>query len=456
MKNILTTLFLFFFITSLKAQDLSGKWMALLKIQGMELDLYFNISKKENNYTATLDVPKQGAKDIPVTAIVLKDSTLDISVAAIGMTYSGIVKNDALVVGEFKQMETLLPLDLKRVTEEATVLIRPQTPQPPFPYREENITFKNTKDQITLAGTLTLPHDVTKFPTVILISGSGPQNRNAEIFGHQPFWVIADYLSRRGVGVLRFDDRGVADSEGGFSEATSLDFAEDVRAAVAYLKSRTDIANDKIGLMGHSEGGIIAPMVASTPNTVNFIVLLSAPGLTGKALMLLQKATLEKANGVPAPLVERGQFVMGGAYDQVLQTDANDSTLKDSLIAYFRTSYNNLLPEDQLYRLADQLSNPWMMNLLKHDPAPVLQKVQIPVLALNGEKDLQVPAKENLAAIEVALKKGGNINFSTKEIPNLNHLFQNCDTGLVSEYGMLEETFSEEILEEITRWIQGQ
>ena len=456
MKNILSTLFLFFLLSTLNGQDVSGKWMGVLKIQGMELDLYFNISKKENNYSATLDVPKQGAKGIPVTAIQFKDSTLNLSVSALGMTYFGMVKNDSLIKGEFKQMGILLPLDLKRVTAEATVLIRPQTPQAPFPYREEQIYFRNNKDQIRLAGTLTSPRNTTNFPTVILISGSGPQNRNAEIFGHQPFLVIADYLTRQGIGVLRFDERGVGNSEGEFSTATSFDFAEDVRAAVNYLKSRRDIAADKIGLIGHSEGGMIAPMIASSPNTVGFIVLLAAPGLPGKELMLLQKATIEKASGAPTPIVERGQVVMSGAYDRILKSDIHDTTVKDSLIAYFRTSYNNLMPEDQLHRLADQLSSPWMMNFIKHDPALALQKVTIPVLALNGEKDLQVPAKENLAAIKTALDKGGNTTFSSKEFPGLNHLFQICETGLVSEYGMLEETFSEEVLQEITQWIVKQ
>lgn len=454
MKNILTILFLFVFLNSNTAQNLSGKWMGILKIQGMELDLYFNISKKENNYTATLDVPKQGAKGISVTAIELKDSTLNISVGALGMTYFGIVKNDSLIKGEFKQMATLLPLDLKRVTAEATVLVRPQTPKSPFPYKEEKITFRNTKDQFSLAGTLTLPQNIPGFPTVILISGSGPQNRNSEIFGHQPFWVIADHLTRQGIGVLRFDDRGTGDSQGDFSMATSLDFAEDVRAAVTYLKNRNDITSHKIGLIGHSEGGIIAPLVASEPNTVAFIILLAGPGLPGKDLMLLQKATIEKSSGVPAPITERGQVIFEGAYDQILKSDPKDPTVKDSLITYFRTSYNNLLPEDQLHRLADQLSSPWMMNFIKQDPALALQKVQVPVLALNGEKDLQVPPKENITAIEAALTKGGNTKFTTKQFPGLNHLFQTCETGLISEYGSLEETFSEAALSEITKWIK--
>ena len=453
MKNFLTIIFLLSFLNSNTAQDLSGKWMGILKIQGMELDLYFNISKKENNYTATLDVPKQGANGIPVTAIELADSTLNISVGALGMTYMGIIKNDSIVKGEFKQRGTLLPLDLKRVTAKATILVRPQTPKAPFPYQEEKITFRNTKDQITLAGTLTLPQNVQNFPTVILISGSGPQNRNSEIFGHQPFLVIADYLTRQGIGVLRFDDRGTEASQGDFSAATSLDFAEDVRAAVNYLKSRKEVSSGKIGLIGHSEGGAIAPIVASQSNDVGFIVLLAGPGMRGKELLLLQKATIEKASNLPAPLIERGQVVFGGAYDRILKSDPKDSTVRDSMIAYFRTSYNNLMPEDQLHRLAEQLSSPWMMNFIKHDPAMVLPKVQIPVLALNGEKDLQVPAKENLEAIEAALIKGGNTNFSTKQFPKLNHLFQTCETGLVSEYGMLEETFSEAVLEEITRWI---
>ena len=453
MRKLLTLLFLFSYLSSLTAQDISGKWLGLLKIQGMELDLYFNISKKENNYTATMDVPKQGAKGIPVTAVELKDSTLNISVGALGISYVGIIQNDSLVKGEFNQRGTLLPLDLKRVDDAAGELVRPQTPKPPFPYLEEEIVFKNTKDNISLSGTLSLPKDKTNFPTVVLISGSGPQNRNSEIFGHQSFWVIADYLTRQGIGVLRYDDRGTAESEGDFSTATSFDFAEDVRAAVSYLKSRKDISPNKIGLMGHSEGGIIAPIVASEANTVNFIVLLAGPGLPGKELMLLQKATIEKAGQVPPPIINQGQEVMGGAYNRVINATPDDQTLKDSLTAYFRDSYDNLIPEDQLHSLVQQISSPWMMNFIKHDPAPILQKVTVPVLALNGEKDLQVPPQENLAAIEAALKKGGNTDFTTKEFPNLNHLFQNCETGLVNEYGNIEETFSEEVLSEITKWI---
>ena len=454
MRKLLTLLFLFSSLIPITAQDLSGKWLGLLKIQGMELDLYFNISKKENSYTATMDVPKQGANGIPVTAVELKDSTLNISVGALGISYVGIIKNDSLVSGEFKQMSTLLPLDLKRVDAIAGKLIRPQTPKPPFPYSEENIVFKNTKDNISLSGTLSLPTVKTSFPTVILISGSGPQNRNSEILGHQPFWVIADYLTRQGIGVLRFDDRGTADSEGDFRTATSFDFAEDVKAAVAYLKSRKDISPNKIGLIGHSEGGLIAPIVASEPNTVNFIILLAGPGLPGRELMLLQKASIEKASEVPAPITDKGQKVMGGAYNRIIQAPPNDPTLKDSLTAYFRTSYDNLIPEDQLHSIVQQISSPWMINFIKHDPAPILQKVTVPVLALNGEKDLQVPPKENLAGIEAALKKGGNTTFTTKEFQNLNHLFQNCETGLVNEYGNIEETFSEEVLSEITKWIK--
>ncbi len=455
MKNILTIIFFLSFLNSNIAQDISGKWLGVLKTQGMELDMYFNISKKENKYTATLDVPKQGAKGIPVTAIELADTTLNISVGNLGMTYVGIVKNDSLVKGEFKQMGTLLPLDLKRVTEEATALIRPQTPKSPFPYQEEKITFRNNKDQITLAGTLTVPQNLRDFPVVILISGSGPQNRNSEIFGHQPFWVIADHLTRQGIGVLRFDDRGVAESEGDFTAATSYDFAEDVRAAVTYLKTRKGIPTNKIGLIGHSEGGAIAPIVASEPNSVGFIVLLAGPGLPGDELLLLQKATLEKASDIPASMIDRGQVIFRGAYDRILKTESKDLTIKDSLIAHFRTSYNNFMPEDQLHRLADQLSSPWMMSFIKYDPTTALEKTKIPVLALNGQKDLQVPSKENLTAIETALKKGGNANFITKEFPNLNHLFQACETGLVNEYGVLEETFSTEVLEEITEWIKN-
>ncbi|WP_339923497.1 alpha/beta fold hydrolase [uncultured Cyclobacterium sp.] len=346
-----------------------------------------------------------------------------------------------------------------------TSINRPQEPSKPYPYYTEEVTFENIQAQVTLAGTLTLPSEVGKYPAVILISGSGAQNRDEQISGHKPFLIIADHLTKHGIVVLRYDDRGVAKSTGNFKAATTADFASDVASAVAFLKTRVEIDKDKIGLIGHSEGGLIAPMVASNSKDVSFIVLLAGPGIEIMKVLLMQQELIAKADGVSESDIEK--YIMPlhkKAYDMISLSIDVDS-LKVGLAKFIEQSYDdspselmpsNITKEKVVSTQLDKWSSEWFRNFLVYDPASILEAVTCPILALNGEKDLVVTPKENLSGISNALKKGGNTNWTVKELPNLNHLFQNCETGSPAEYAKIEETFSPLALKEMADWILKQ
>ena len=323
------------------------------------------------------------------------------------------------------------------------------------------MVFENTKANVSLSGTLTLPKINGVFPVVILITGSGPQNRNEELLGHKPFLIISDYLTRNGIGVLRYDDRGIGQSTGDFKTATSADFATDVESAIAYLKTRIEIKKNKIGLIGHSEGGLIAPIVASKSKDVNFIVLLAGIGIQGDKLLLLQQELIAKANGVSAAEIEKTIQNNGEIFKMIKESNDNQKLKTDLTIlinALLKNEPNTEIPngitkEEFISEQVNQISSPWMQYFIKFNPATILENVKCAVLAVNGSKDLQVPPKENLTAITNALKKGGNKKVTTKVFPNLNHLFQECETGLPSEYGKIEQTFSPIVLRHITKWI---
>ena len=440
----------------MNAQDITGQWNGALKIQGIQLRIVFHISKTDNGFTATMDSPDQKVKGIPVTTTTFENSKLKLEITNLGFEYNGEFEGNA-IKGTLKQNGQVFPLNLSRGETESQTLKRPQEPTKPYPYYSEDISFQNKKANVTLAGTLTLPKKEGIYPAVILITGSGAQNRNEEVFGHKPFLVIADYLTRNGIAVLRYDDRGFAQSTGNFSTSTTFDFASDVESAISYLKTRKEINARKIGLIGHSEGGIIAPIVAvAEPKDVDFIVLLAGSGLRGDKLMLLQKEKLEQAIHIDEQQIAKGQKIFRGAYDIILQSDAADSNLKNKVGTYFKQSFGDKVPEEQISTITNQIVNPWSIKFLKYNPIPTLEKVKCPVLALGGEKDLQVPPEENLIAIKTALEKGGNKNVTTKLFPNLNHLFQDCKTGLPNEYSEIEETFSPAALDEITKWIKKQ
>ncbi len=461
-----STLILIAFLTCLSicGQDISGKWNGILKVQGVQLKLVFNIIQTEKGYSSTMDSPDQGALGIPVTSTGYENSVLKLEISNTSIKYEGTLNKENAFVGTFIQGNQSFPLVLTKGKIEKEKVYKPQEPTKPYPYYSEEVKFENTKDKIVLAGTLSFPEKNGKFPAVILISGSGPQNRDEELLGHKPFLVLADHLTKNGIAVLRFDDRGTAESTGDFGNATTFDFATDVEFAIKYLQTRKEINQNEIGLIGHSEGGIIAPIVAAKFKDIKFIVLLAGTGIRGDQLLLLQQELIGKASGISEADLQNAKAISEGAFDIVLKSNNTDS-LKIKLTSYIKQALKDnpeseipagMSEDDYVNLQVTQSISPWMNCFIKYNPAPILEKVKCPVLAINGEKDLQVPAKVNLNAIKKALEKGGNKNVSTKELSNLNHLFQECETGLPSEYASIEQTFSPIALEEITNWILTQ
>lgn len=332
-------------------------------------------------------------------------------------------------------------------------LIRPQDPVKPYPYKEEEITFPNDKPKISLAGTLTLPLGPGPYAAAILLSGSGPHDRNESILGHRPFLVLADHLTRKGVAVLRFDKRGNGSSTGDYVSVTTEDFASDAAAALAYLKTRKEIDAKKIGLIGHSEGGLIAPMLAAHSSEIAWIVLLAGPGLKGEDTLLLQSDLLLKAAGLDDAQIAKTREFNKQTYALARQ-DADPATLQSKLTDLVKSSVMSAsLSPAALQSQVHVMASPWFRFYLDYDPVPALQKTMCPVLALNGEKDLQVAPKENLANIQKALQDGGNKDFQTTVLPGLNHLFQHAHTGSPTEYGGIEETMAPEAMNAVSDWV---
>ncbi|AOW10979.1 alpha/beta hydrolase family protein [Flavobacterium gilvum] len=437
-------------------QDIAGQWNGFLKVPGGQLTLVFNISKNEKGYSTTMDSPDQGAKGIPVATTSFQNSTLKFEMPNARIGFEGVLNQFGVIVGTFTQSGQSFPLNLSREKLKKEAAKRPQEPKEPFPYYTEDVTFENKIDKNVLAGTLTLPKKEGKFPVAILISGSGPQNRNEEIFEHKPFLVLADYLTKKGIAVLRFDDRGTGKSTGEFKTATTLDFAKDVQAGIAYLQTRKEIDKNKIGLIGHSEGGMIAPLVAENSKEIDFIVLLAGVGIHPDQLLLLQKEKIERQMNVPENQIQQGKEIFKGAYDIIVNSAASRDIVKSQVTTYLKQKLEHKLNADQINSLSGSITTPWMVCFLKLNPATALEKVKCPVLALNGEKDIQVPADVNLEAIKAALTKGGNKNVAIKKLPNLNHLFQECETGSPNEYATIEQTFSPTALEEISNWVLAQ
>lgn len=338
---------------------------------------------------------------------------------------------------------------------------RPQEPKEPFNYISEDIVFTNyASDSIQLAGTITLPKNIKNPPVAILISGSGAQNRNEELLGHKPFLVISDYLTNHGIAVLRYDDRGVGESKGNFQTATTFDFATDVEAAITYLKSRNDIDKTKIGLIGHSEGGLIAPIVASRNKDIVFIVLLAGPGLNGADILITQTRKAAELAGTPEGFIDENEKLASIIYE-IIRINTDEDIIKTKItkaLNDYKTNYplSVLAPYITPVMIEQQLSilnSDWLCNFIRTEPKDYLEKTMCPVLALNGSKDFQVLPDINLEVIKNALEKAGNKDVTIKKIAGLNHLFQTAETGSMQEYEKIEETFSPIALELIKNWI---
>ncbi|PSL33911.1 alpha/beta hydrolase family protein [Dyadobacter jiangsuensis] len=350
------------------------------------------------------------------------------------------------------------------IFSQKAVAKKSQEPVPPFPYYSEVVTFQNTEAGISLSGTLTLPDKKGSYPAVILITGSGPQDRDETVFSHKPFLIIADYLTRQGFAVLRYDDRGTGKSTGDFSTATSKDFATDAESAITYLKSRNEIIPNKIGLAGHSEGGLVAAIAASQSKDVRFVISLAGPGAIGHEIMALQMELIARAGGVDKAGIAFIHQLNSEALE-ILQNSPDTAALRTNLTAFIQPKLKDypsqMLPPgitaEQFFKnQINAMCGPWYQFLYNIDPGHYFQKVTCPVLALNGSKDLQVDARQNLPAISKALKEGGNLNVTIKELPNLNHLFQESKTGHPSEYAGIEETFSPKALAIMSDWLTTQ
>ncbi len=444
------------------AEIWSGTLNALFQKLTLRIRVYRNDDGVETVY---FDSVSQRAGGFKATRTI-DTVNWKIDVASLGGSFKGAINADkSEVVGTWTQGGVSLDLTLtpeKTIKEEvAKAPNRPQIPKAPFPYRIEDVTFQNSADGVQLAGTLTIPVSERPCPAVVMISGSGPQDRDETLLDHKPFWVIADHLSRRGIAVLRFDDRGTGASKGDFASATSENVANDVEAAFDSLKKDARIAENSIGLIGQSEGGMIAPIVAARRDDVAFIVLLAGTGVNGKEILLSQGQLILRAEGVKDDRLLKVQRETQLALIETI-LDAASGTANAALVEIAMKRLAKVLPEESQQEDAlkdsvaagiERINSPWFRFFLTYEPASQLQRVKCPVLAINGENDVQVDPKLNLPAIRAALEKGGNSRFRTIEFPGMNHLFQTCTTGGISEYQTIEETISPIVLQTFTTWI---
>ncbi len=459
-----------FVFTKVHAQiNFTGTWQGTLKVAG-ELELILHVTQlPDDSYTATFDSPDQNAIGIKCDTVITKEDPsgdeLTFTINKYRVSYTGKLVNDSILSGTFTQ-GAHLPLEFKRTTALVVKEIkRPQTPKPPFPYKVEEVFYNG--NGLQYGGTLTIPQGSGSFPAIVLISGSGQQDRDETLFHHKPFAVLADALTRNGFIVLRVDDRGIGNSTGNFAASTSADFAKDVSTSIEYLKSRREVNDKKIGLLGHSEGGMIAPMVASSRKDVDFVVLLAAPGVQIMDLMAEQNAAVMRSAGIDSLFSENFKTVYTQTINAIVNAPDTTTAINNAMQILntwqAKADTNNLRklgfksPGNNKEYIRQQLSvvsTPWFKYFIRFDPQPYLTKLKkVKVFAINGSKDVQVVSKQNLPAIRAALVQGKTKTFEVKELPGLNHLFQTCNKCTVMEYGRLEETISPVALQSITGWL---
>ena len=433
-------------LSRVKPSLIQGIWAGTLILPSMRLRLFFYIGAGPACLIAAMKSPDQSDQPVPMSSAELRGSTLVLEATSIAARFEGTANRSLKTIeGTWTQGDRDLPLILKRIAEEEELQPdRPQEPSPPYPYREEEVRYRRRGAAFELAGTLTIPKGKGPFPAVLLIAGSGALDRNETMYDHRPFLVLADFLTRRGFAVLRSDKRGVGESGGDDSKATTTDFARGARAGIAYLRTRSEVNRDAIGLVGHSEGGLIACMLAAQDRDLAFIVLMAAPGVPGSELACQQagrRAEMYGGNREDAERQTRKAVAL-------LRKVKDGATLRRKLTQMFST-----LPEAQRNGIVGHLMLPWQRHFATLNPATYLGRVRCPVLALNGERDTTVEARSNLAAIRQALKSGGNRNRGVIELSQLNHLFQTCTTGLETEYWHITETLAPAFLEKMSRWI---
>ena len=460
MRKFFTLTIAIFFANILFAQNIIGSWSGVLSVSNTKLQVVFNITQQDSSYTSTMDSPDQGAFGLPTTRTTFADNKLEIVATGLGIYYQGILAGDS-IVGSFNQGGISFPLILKKA--EKVQFNRPQTPVEPYPYTNEEVIITLKKDNITLSGTLSKPYGDRHHPAIILISGSGPNDRDETIFGHKPFLVLSDFLTRNGFAVIRYDKRGVGKSTGEYNKATIRDFANDAAAVVDFAKSRKDIDPANIHVIGHSEGGLIAAMLASQNPNIRSVVSMAGPGVKGLEIVQDQNRVSMQAQKIEPETIDKLLELNREILQGIMEwhgTENERTTLRNQLgvlwvqlpilvkmkvkkDVFVRNNYNALVM-------------PGYRSFLSIDPAEYWEKTKCPVFAINGEMDTQVLAEKNLSAIRNALTNGNNKNFETKSYPKLNHLFQECTTGYVDEYAKIEQTISPEVLEDILAWLQKQ
>ncbi len=440
--------------------DPAGIWLGKLDLGSAKIRIAIHLDRDPDvDWTGTLDSPDQQVMGLKLSRVDVDEEEGSVFVRCdkIGARYEGKFEGEPpKIIGTFTQGGAEIPLDLERV-EKVEEPKRPQEPKAPFPYRVEEVSYDSVAPDVEMAATLTLPEGSGPFPAVVMITGSGAQDRDETLLGHKPFAVIADFLTRRGIAVLRADDRGTAGSTGNFATATSFDFTDDAEGGVRYLKTRKEIDPAKIGLVGHSEGGLIAPILAARSRDVAFIVMLAGPGVPGDDILRMQQRLIAKSAGAKDDDVER-MMALNEKLHAVVKTEPAGPKLIGKLTALVETEFEGkkeTAKQEYQQAIAEVMSiaTPWFQTFLTYDPRPTIEKVKCPVLAINGGLDLQVPPKEDLSEIEAALKRGGNADYTVRELPGLNHLFQPTKTGAPAEYASIETTFDEGALKVVGDWI---
>lgn len=443
-----------------------GTWAGTLEVGSQQLQIVYEISRSQDGaFTGTMAVPAQGATDILLEdlSVIGRKLSMSFPVPGGGSFAGELAASGGQIHGTFTQGARSFPLDLERVEEDAARSARPQEPTLPLPYRTEDVRFTNPASDHVLAGTLSLPEGHGPFLGVVLVSGAGAQDRDGSMFGHRPMLVIADHLTRRGIAVLRFDDRGVGGSEGDFDTATPQDLATDVEAAVAFLANRPDVATDAVGVAGHSDGALAAAIAARNDERIAFLVMLAGSGLPGVETVADQVARQARVGGAPDAVVAMNRRLYG-ELARVAAEPTDGSEILPRLRAAAHSAIDEFTPEIRqrafvgsqeqvVEQLVDAFSSPWIRFTLRHDPRETLDGIRVPVLALNGEKDLQTVAGRNLRAIAGALRDAGNEEVDVRALPGLNHLLQQAETGASSEFSRIEETVAPSVLRMMGDWI---
>jgi dienelactone hydrolase len=458
-------LMLLYFVPQVDAQDIKGSWKGDLKVMGQSLPLIVHFKEQNGEWTGKMDSPNQNAMGIPMKKVLANELMLSFEMSMLNASYEGVFINNE-IKGNFSQGGMKLPLDFMRVDpddiQKKEIPNRPQTPKEPFNYDIEEVSFGNKSDDITLMGTLTKPKGKGKFPTVVLITGSGPHTRDHEILGHKPFWVMADYLSKNGIVVLRYDKRGIGESTGDFNRSTTFDLKNDVSSAIEFLKNHPSVDLNNIGVIGHSEGGLISWMLGSEEGNLSFLISLAGPVIPINEMMAKQTEELARVAGLPESVVNSETKKNKQVYQAVIDSQTDDEW-KAALEPIFEANLKEMsIPENmrsnQMTSLRDAYESqltPWMVNFLKMNPEIYINEIDIPVFAAFGTKDLQVDAAQNGNRLTELFENKSEL-LTLKVYDNLNHIFQTAQTGGIDEYGKIEETFNEKVLADIVGFIKKQ